>query len=30
MARTIRLGERAAKSNIPVLIEGESGRRQGI
>ena len=25
MARTIRLGERAAKSNIPVLIEGESG-----
>ncbi len=25
MARIIRLGERAAKSNIPVLIEGESG-----
>jgi DNA-binding NtrC family response regulator len=25
MARAIRLGERAAKSNIPVLIEGESG-----
>ena len=25
MARVIRLGERAAKSNIPVLIEGESG-----
>jgi DNA-binding NtrC family response regulator len=25
MARTIRLAERAAKSNIPVLIEGESG-----
>jgi DNA-binding NtrC family response regulator len=25
MERVIRLGERAAKSNIPVLIEGESG-----
>jgi DNA-binding NtrC family response regulator len=25
MARVIRLGERAAKSNIPVLLEGESG-----
>ena len=25
MARTLRLAERAAKSNIPVLIEGESG-----
>ncbi|WP_159732005.1 sigma-54 dependent transcriptional regulator [Methylosinus sp. Ce-a6] len=25
MARVIRLGERAAHSNIPVLIEGESG-----
>src|SRR5208283_773821 len=25
MARTIRLAERSAKSNIPVLIEGESG-----
>ena len=25
MSRIIRLGERAAKSNIPVLIEGESG-----
>ncbi len=25
MERIIRLGERAAKSNIPVLIEGESG-----
>jgi len=25
MMRTIRLAERAAKSNIPVLIEGESG-----
>ncbi|MBX9757427.1 MAG: sigma-54 dependent transcriptional regulator [Beijerinckiaceae bacterium] len=25
MARAIRLGERAAKSSIPVLIEGESG-----
>ena len=25
MARTIRLAERAAKSSIPVLIEGESG-----
>ena len=25
MTRTIRLAERAAKSNIPVLIEGESG-----
>src|ERR1700760_3354527 len=25
MARTIRLAERAAKSNIPVLLEGESG-----
>ena len=25
MARVIRLGERAAKSHIPVLIEGESG-----
>jgi DNA-binding NtrC family response regulator len=25
MARTIRLAQRAAKSNIPVLIEGESG-----
>ncbi|WP_131118484.1 sigma-54-dependent transcriptional regulator [Lichenihabitans psoromatis] len=25
MARMIRLGERAAKSSIPVLIEGESG-----
>ncbi|HUO54351.1 MAG TPA: sigma-54 dependent transcriptional regulator [Rhodoblastus sp.] len=25
MSRAIRLGERAAKSNIPVLIEGESG-----
>jgi DNA-binding NtrC family response regulator len=25
MARVIRLGERAARSNIPVLIEGESG-----
>jgi DNA-binding NtrC family response regulator len=25
MGRVIRLGERAAKSNIPVLIEGESG-----
>ena len=25
MARTIRLAERAAKSHIPVLIEGESG-----
>ena len=25
MARTMRLAERAAKSNIPVLIEGESG-----
>src|SRR3954471_14918774 len=25
MARVIRLGERAAKSGIPVLIEGESG-----
>jgi DNA-binding NtrC family response regulator len=25
MGRAIRLGERAAKSNIPVLIEGESG-----
>ncbi len=25
MARAIRLAERAAKSNIPVLIEGESG-----
>ncbi|MGP0104571.1 sigma 54-interacting transcriptional regulator [Rhodoblastus sp.] len=25
MTRAIRLGERAAKSNIPVLIEGESG-----
>ncbi len=25
MARTARLAERAAKSNIPVLIEGESG-----
>ncbi len=25
MNRVIRLGERAAKSNIPVLIEGESG-----
>jgi DNA-binding NtrC family response regulator len=25
MARALRLGERAAKSNIPVLIEGEAG-----
>ncbi len=25
MARTVRLAERASKSNIPVLIEGESG-----
>ena len=25
MSRTLRLAERAAKSNIPVLIEGESG-----
>src|SRR5271165_4686335 len=25
MARSVRLAERAAKSNIPVLIEGESG-----
>ncbi|WP_350335209.1 sigma-54-dependent transcriptional regulator [Coralliovum pocilloporae] len=25
MERVIRLGERAAKSNIPILIEGESG-----
>jgi DNA-binding NtrC family response regulator len=25
MSRAVRLGERAAKSNIPVLIEGESG-----
>ena len=25
MARTVRLAERAAKSNIPVLIEGKSG-----
>ncbi|MFX4447020.1 sigma 54-interacting transcriptional regulator, partial [Acinetobacter baumannii] len=25
MARVIRLGERAAGSNIPILIEGESG-----
>jgi len=25
MMRAVRLGERAAKSNIPVLIEGESG-----
>ena len=25
MARTLRLAERAAKSNIPILIEGESG-----
>jgi DNA-binding NtrC family response regulator len=25
MARTVRLAQRAAKSNIPVLIEGESG-----
>jgi DNA-binding NtrC family response regulator len=25
MARTVRLAERAAKSNIPVLVEGESG-----
>jgi DNA-binding NtrC family response regulator len=25
MARTVRLAERAARSNIPVLIEGESG-----
>ncbi len=25
MGRVIRLGERAAKSNIPVLLEGESG-----
>ena len=25
MARVIRLGERAARSSIPVLIEGESG-----
>ena len=25
MARTLRLADRAAKSNIPVLIEGESG-----
>ena len=25
MGRALRLGERAAKSNIPVLIEGESG-----
>jgi DNA-binding NtrC family response regulator len=25
MARVIRLGERAVKSNIPVLLEGESG-----
>src|ERR1700759_643250 len=25
MARTVRLGERAARSTIPVLIEGESG-----
>ena len=25
MTRTVRLAERAAKSNIPVLIEGESG-----
>ena len=25
MARIIRLGERAARSNIPVLLEGESG-----
>ncbi len=25
MGRTVRLAERAAKSNIPVLIEGESG-----
>ena len=25
MTRVIRLGERAAKSNIPVLLEGESG-----
>ena len=25
MARTVRLAERAAKSNIPILIEGESG-----
>ena len=25
MARAIRLGERSARSNIPVLIEGESG-----
>ena len=29
MLRVIRLGERAARSNIPVLIEGEFGRRQG-
>ncbi len=29
MARVIALGRRAAASNIPVLIEGESGRRQG-
>jgi DNA-binding NtrC family response regulator len=25
MARTVRLAERASKSNIPILIEGESG-----
>ena len=25
MARTVRLAERAAKSNIPILLEGESG-----
>ena len=29
MARVIRLGERTAKSTIPVLIEGESGVGQG-
>ncbi len=29
MTRVLELGKRAANSTIPVLIEGESGRRQG-
>ncbi len=29
MRQVIRLGQRAAQSNIPILIEGESGGRQG-